>query len=371
MKDFYSFDEYSIPISVKALFWGLYMVVFVYAVWKTQILGTRYKLDVKTSKLLVAFFAAYAVFYCVNPDYFSYRDWLHIPDLIDWHKEQVYAFIIMFCRSLPFEYPFEVFRLIVWGGGVLLFFKTARLYRDLLTPGLAVMLLFVFFSSTFCYARASLAIAVFFTGVGLYLCKDNSLVKMSGIGLAICSYFFHHELIIGVLTLPCLWMVPFERKQSIYLSSILLAIIIVVFTYINSNIGLMESVFGSEELAMKMEAYFDQEQGAFRLSTFVKYTNIFYPFLLITAIFYRYNDLPKPVIGIFRVTSALIMATVTFMVVSGLRSTYTYRVMYINMIPLSILIAYCYGQGLLKKYQFAIMLILALLSNSVRLINAN
>ena len=369
MKDFYSFDEYNIPLSIKALFWGLYMVVFVYAVWKTLVATPRSKRNVEVSQLFILYFAAYAVFYCVNPDYFRYRDWMNFPHLMDFHKEQVYAFIIMSCRLLPFDYPFEVFRLIVWGGGLLIVLLTAKMYRGLLKPELVVLLLFVLFSGTFCYARASLAMAVYFCGIGIHLWGKKQWNKTFGIVLAISSYFFHHEMIIGVAVLPCL-LLPFEKKNFKYNSLILLAVIIGVITLINSNLALMEDIFGNEELVDKMEELNNQEQGVFRMSTFVKYFAIFYPFLLITKSFYRHKKLPKPIAGIFRITFALIMATAAFFVVSGSRSTYTYRVMYITIIPLSILITYCYNQGLFKKYQFVIILILALLANSVRLINA-
>ncbi len=370
MKDFYSFDEYSIPIWIKALFWGLYMVVFVYAVRKTLFSAPRNKRYVEASKLIAVYFTIYAVFYCVNPDYFRYRDWLNFPYLMDFHKEQVYAFIIMFSRALPFDYPFEVFRLIVWGGGVQLVLYTSKMYRSLLMPRLTVLFLFVFFSGTFCYARASLAMAVFFMGVSIHLWGKSLWPKLLGIGLAFFSYFCHHEMIIGIAALPAL-LLPFEKKKSRINSLALLTIIIGGITYINSNLALMESVFGNDELTEKMEEFNNQEQGVFRMSTFVKYFNFFFPFLLITNIFYKYKEMPDAIVGIYRITFALLMATVAFMVVSGLRSTYTYRVMYITIIPLSILITYCYNQGLFKKYQFVIMLIIALLANSVRLINAS
>ena len=370
MKDFYSFDEFSIPTWVKVLFWSLYMVIFIYAVWKTLYFAPKDKRNVSVSSLfMVLYFTAYTVFYCVNPDYFSYRNWSHNLFLMDWHKEQVYAHLMLFCRARLFVYPYEVFRLIVWGGGVLIVYLTAKLYRSLLMPGLVLMLLFVFYSGGFCYARASLAMAVYFMGIGIYLWKDNSFVKMLGIGLAICSYFFHNELIIGIVMLPGI-LFPFEKKQSIFFSLMILAIIITVFSYISSDPMFLERVFGSEELAERMEQYSNQEQGVFRRSTFVKYANYFYPFFLITKIFYRYKKQPKPITAIYRITFALLMATVAFMVVAGLRSTYTYRVMYITMIPISIMITYYYNNGFLKKYQLVIMFLLAVLTNSIRLINA-
>lgn len=369
MNDFYSFDEYSIPLWIKALFWGLYMVVFVYVVWKILIKAPKNKRRVEVSCLIVLYFAAYAVFYCVNPDYFRYREWLNDPYLIDFHKEQVYAFLILLCRSLPFDYPFEVFRLIVWGGGVLLVYFIAKQYHRLLMPGLTVLFLFVFYSGTFCYARASLAMAVFFIGVSIHLWGKNIFAKSLGIVLAIFSYFFHHEMIVGIVALPALLM-PFEKKNAKIFSLILLVFIIIGITYINSNLELLENIFGNDELVDKIGSLNEKEQRVFRMSTFIGYLTIFYPFYLISILFHRLRCLPKPMAGLYRITFVLLLITIAFFVVSGPRSVYTYRVLFITIIPMSIMIAYCYNQGLFKKYQFVIMLLLALLTNSVRLINA-
>lgn len=378
MKDFYSFDEFSIPLSVKAIFWGIYMVVYIYAAWRTLRSISTNSQDVEVSKFFVLFFAAYAVFYCVNPDYFRYREWLKIPLFLDWSKEQIvknwnkeifYVHLIIFCKSLHLKYTFELFRLIVWGGGVLLVSLTSKMYRNLLMPGLAVMFLFVFFGNTFSYARASLAMAIFFSGISIYLCVENTFAKMLGIGMAVCSYFFHHELVIGVGILPCI-LLPFEKKKSIFLSIILFAIIIAGITYVNSNLALMESIFGNDDVAEKIEYYNDALQRAFRMSTLISYLNIFYPFFLMILFMYQQEDPPKAIVGLYRITFGLLMVSSAFMIVSGLRSVYTYRVLYISIIPMSIMMAYFYNQGFFKRYQFAIMLLLALLTNSIRLINA-
>ncbi len=389
----YSFDEFSIPLGIKVLFWCLYMVVFGYTVWNTLIATPKSKSNAKSknqcgnkssiitpkkgkgkrhfniSSLILPFFIVYTLFFCINPDYFSYRDWMDKPLFMDWDREQFYFYLILFCRWLPINYPFELFRLIIWGGALLLVLYTARMYRKLLMPVLVLIFLFVFFSDRFCYARASLAMAVFFTGVSIFFWGKKRWVKMCGLVLAICSYFFHHELIVGIGLLPSI-LFPFEKKETIYYSLILLAIAIAAITYINSNLGLMESVFGNDDMAQKIDHFNNREQAVFRVSTFVVYLNIFYPFALITRFFYQKKHLPKPIIGIYRITFAIILVSIAFFIVSGPRSVYTYRVLWIAIIPVSILIAYCYKKKGFKSYEIAIMLFLALLSNSVRIINA-
>ena len=372
MEQVYSFDEFSIPLWIKALFGGLYMVIFVYAAWKTLLKAPKDKRKVKVSALFILlYFTAYAMFYCVNPDYFSYRDWVSADlfDLATWTREMVYAYIIIFCRLVNISYPFELFRFIVWGGALLLVSLTARLYRDILVPSLVLLFLFVFYSGTFSYARSSLAMAVYFLGVGIIMGEHHFFIKLLGLGLAICSYFFHHEMIIGIGILPSL-IVPFEKKKTVLLSFLLLLMMIGAIVYINSNLALVEAIFGDDEISQKMETYNERGAGIFRISTFISYFNIFYPFILTTSYFFKRKHVPKTIAGMYRITLVLLLATIAFSIVSGARSTYTYRVLYIAIVPMAFLIAYCYTQGYIKKHQFAFMLMLAVITNLMRLIQS-
>ena len=370
MKYFYSFDELSMPPWVQVLFWGLYMVVFVYAVWKTLLFVPKDKRSAEVGKLIILYFAIYAVFYCINPDYFSYREWLNLTifDLDLWGKEKFYFYTILFCQSLPFDYPYEVFRLIVWGGAVFIAYYTFRMYRELLLPGMAMLFLFVFYSNTFCYARASLAMAVYFFGIALCLLQDRKTLKLLGLGIALSSYFFHHELLIGIAVLPCL-IIPLERKKGIFLSVFLLIAAIIVISYVNTNLKIFDALFGDDDLSSKIGKFSEGEQGAFRLSTLVKYLNFFYPLYLIAICFWK-KRVPPSIAGMYRIAYTIILISVAFMVVFGLRSVFVFRVMYISMIPLALLIAYCYSNRYFNNWQLVMMMFLSLLSNSTRFINA-
>lgn len=369
MKDFYSFDEFSIPMSVRFLFWGLYMVVFVYAVWKTMLSAPKDRRYMEVSKLFILFFAAYAVFYCINPDYFRYRDWIYGRDFDLWNKEVFYVYVVMLCRILPFNYPFEVFRFIVWGGAVLIAYLTFRKYREMSAPCLTLLLLFVFYSNTFCYARASLGMAVYFFGVALILHSCKLAIRLLGIGVALSSILFHQEMLIGIALLPSL-LIPFERKEFTFLSVLLLIAAAITISYVNSHLEIFDSMFDNDDLSSKINEFNDDEQGVFRLSTLVKYLNFFYPLYLITKCFWKKKQVPTTIGGMYRVSYSIIMASVAFMIVFGLRSVFVYRVLYISMIPLSLLVGYCYCNGYFKDRHIAIMLFLALLSNSIRIINA-
>ena len=368
MNDFYSFDEYSIPLWIKILFWGIYMGVFVYAVWKTLLAVPKKKRYVDIGKLFIIFFAAFAVFYCINPDYFRYRDWIFGRDFTFWNKEQFYVYVILFCRILPFDYPFEAFRLIVWGGAVLMAWCTFHRYGIMLLPSLTLLFLFVFYSNTFCYARASLAMAVYFFGVSLLLHSSKVVIKLLGLAVAVSSVAFHQEMLIGIALLPSL-LIPFEKKSSLFPAVIILIAAIIAISYLNTHLQIFDTMLEDDELSSKIEEFNDDEQGVFRLSTLVKYLNYFYPFFVITLCFWKKKAVSS-IAGMYRITYAIIMASVAFMVVFGLRSVFVYRVLYIAMIPLALLIGYGYYNGWFSRRQLLLMMAVALLSNSIRIINA-
>lgn len=373
MKLVYNFDGSTIPIWVMALFWLIYMLAFVYAFNKTllpwRINRSRVnKLHTDVTYLFIIFFTLYAIFYCVNDDYFQYRDWIYGRDFGFWGKEMFYVYVILFCRFIPFDYPFELFRLIVWGGAILLVFFTFRMYRKKLMPGLVLLMLFVFYSNAFCYARASLGMAVFFLGVSLYLRQKQWAMKALGIVIAMSAVFFHREMLVGIAVLPSLF-IPLEKRVNSYLSVFMLLLVTLGISLIGLDFNYFDSIFDNDDISNKLEEFSNQEQGAFRLSTLIKYLNYFYPFYLVTMVFWE-KRVPHSVAGFYRIAYSILLISVAFMIILGLRSVYTYRIMYISMIPLTLLTGFCFCKGYLKRNEFLIMMMLSLLSNSSRFINA-
>ena len=363
----YNFDGTTIPARLYLLFWLLYVIVFVYAFRKT-LLSWRLSVPIKDVHWMFCIcFTLYAIFYCINDDYFSYRDWIYGRDFNFWTKEQLYVYIINFCRILPIDYTYEAFRLIIWGGGIFIAYYTYRFYRELLLPGFTLLLLFVFFAPTFCYARASLAMAVYFYGIALFLFHKWVAPKILGICVALFSFYFHHEMLIGVAVLPCLFF-PFERVRNSFYFVFLFFITVILLSFFSSNVAFFDTIFDNDVISSQMEIYNEKEQKSFRLTTFVGYLSFFYPLFLISKVF-RKNKVPRLITGMYRISYAIAMVSAAFMLVFGLRSVYAYRIMFIMMIPLSILISYCYNNGYFTRKQFLIMIMLALLANSKSLSN--
>ena len=358
------------PMWVQTMFWLLYMVVWVYAMRRTLMgsWGERRKAGDATW-LILLYFILYTVFYCGNPDYFRYREWIWGRSLEYWGKEEVYVNLVLFCRWLGVDYPFEVFRLIVWGGAVLLAFSTLRMGRGLLRPRMTLVMLFVFYANTFSYARASLAMGVYFLGIGLYLCRKGSLMKVLGLVLAMSSYYLHNEMIIGIVVLPCLFF-GLERKRFSYLSLVFIGLMALAIWYVGSNLHFLDSMFDGDEMSSKIEHLNEKEQRRFRMSTLTSYLCYLYPFYLAMRRLWKGGG-PRLITGMYRVSYGIVIVSVAFMLVMGARSVYAYRVLYMGMIPLSLMMGYFYCNGCLKKREWVLMMILGLLANSVRFFNMN
>lgn len=364
----YKFDEFSVPLWIHTLFWLLYIIPFLFF-FKKLVLNRAEKFpSIRTQVCFTLYFIIYVVFYCIGNDYFSYRDWIYVRDFAFWGKEMVYVVLVLFCRLLPTNYPYEFFRLIVWGSAILIVYLSAWQYRKHFNPGLVIVFLFILYSSTFSYARASLAMSVYFAGLSLFFNAQRRIVKIFAIILAASSYFFHHEMIVGIGLLPCLF-IPFEKKRVLFLSLFGILIALIALSFFGFKVDYLNSVFDNDDISSQIENFSDKEQRTFRLSTLVGYLTHFYPFYLITKILWK-KKAPYSVTKMYRIIYGILVVSIAFMVVSGPRSVFTYRVLFISMIPLTLLIDYCYCIGYLKQKQLLVMMALALLSNSVKFINA-
>lgn len=368
MNYIYQFDEFSIPLWIHTLFWILYFIPFLLYFYKLVLNRKKEIHRTHTTVLFTLYFIVFVVFYCIGTDYFSYRNWVFNSDFTLWSKEMVYPLLIQFCKSLPTDYPYELFRLIVWGGAILIVSLSAWQYRQHFDHGLAIVFLFVFYCSSFCYARASLAMSVYFAGLSLFLNAQNKTIRTLAVILACTSYFFHHEMIVGICLLPFLF-IPFEKKRVLFLSIFVILIALIVLSFSSFNMGYLNSVFDNDDISSQIEHFNDKEQRTFRMSTLVSYLTYFYPFYLITKLLFK-KKAPYSVTRMYRIVYGIIMVSIAFMIVSGARSVFTYRVVFISMIPLTLLINYCYCIGYFNRKQLLIMMVLALLSNSVLYINA-
>lgn len=133
-------------------------------------------------------------FVCLLFCLFSFwgTDWFHYNETFFWvkeglhtHLEDIYIWIIQ-CLSPNYL----VFRLIVWGLALYLFYRIIKVMP--VSDGLALFLFSSIYIIWFAYARVSLAMAMAFYGYALIVKNKPNLVSVVlGAAILLASYFFH------------------------------------------------------------------------------------------------------------------------------------------------------------------------------------
>lgn len=358
----FTFNEFNRPLWIFGVYWMVYAVVFLIAI--NYFNKSKYvRHNIIVVPLFVLFLITFSLFYCINTDYFTYRDYIQNRDLSYLNKEKVYTFFILFLQSKDFQYPYELFRLVVWGGAYVLVWFQLRLLKSV--PTLDVMLvLFVLFVGVFSYSRASLAMAIFFFGLILWIRENAMIFRSIALILMLCSIFFHKEMIIAVALFPLLYY-PFEKKNYLLFSVIILVFAVVLVLYFMDNIHLLD-VFSDDTAtySRKIEVYNNRiDDGKFQtgIGGWIHYIVFYFSFVIISFNMMTKGILAKTIVYLYRYQFGIIITTIAFSIVFGFGQVYVYRVLYFSIIPLSILLAYQYRKGYINKSYFFFILLLSLI----------
>lgn len=347
-------EEGSVPVSIRFLYMVLYLFVFVYFInYANKHIYNKTDNEDKKGYFFAVLYAIFAIFYCVNSDYFSYRFWVENYDKISsyFSKEVVYMKIARLVRG-----DYDLFRLIVWGGGIAITCVIAKLQRTSIYSTLLIW--FVLYYSFFCYARASLGIGIFTLGVAL-IAKNirNKLFVIAGLLVCLSSILFHRSLLVGVFTLPILFFNI--NKNRLIICAILLVGLGSLF--MNSFFDIQE-MFSDESYSSTIQGYTDAiNEGMYEansLSNIIKllwkYSLFYYAFFLISKIILnkkvsRYVS--NETLSMYKVTAAIILLASTFGVEFGLGSVFFYRVLFMSAPMLSVLISRLWQEGLLTTFK--------------------
>lgn len=346
-------EEGSVPVSIRFLYMVLYLIVFVIFInYTNKYSYDSYDNDNKKGYFFAILYTIFAVFYCVNSDYFSYRFWVENYEKISsyFSKEIVYMIIARLVKG-----DYELFRTIVWGGGIAITCMIAKLQRTNLYATLLIW--FILYYSFFCYARASLGIGIFTLGVAMIAQNIGINRILVAVGFLVClsSISFHRSLLIGVLTLPILF---FEINKSR----------LVIFAILLVGIGsvLMGTVFDIQDFSTDenyssaiqgyTEAINDGMYETNSISNIIKllwkYSLFYHAFFLISKVLFReenYGYISNETISMYKVTAAVILLATAFGVEFGLGNVFFYRVLFMTAPMLSVVASRLWQDGLLSN----------------------
>ena len=331
---------------------------------KCATINALYSKDLKGEKLLFFIILIFAVTAWYAGDFFGYKKNVeeYTPGMQHFHLEKVYEFIILFTQK-----NYLLFRIIVWGGALTLFYSTSKACK--VNPLLSLFYMFLLYATIFSYARASLAMAIYYFGVVVFSNGQKKrlfLLIVIGLLLIICSYFFHKSMLLMILIFV-FYFVPITRKTII--PSIIFVTLIgyEVDLLMNSFQGLLMSLDDidlSERIEYNIEMADSREQINATLygwiAIILQYFPFYVPFVMISFIMLqkRSGNIPMTMKGLYRITFATVVASTTMLLFSSQSLTYFYRYLYMSFIPLTLLTIYLLRNRYIKLrwYQWSLYL---------------
>lgn len=288
-------------------------------------------------------------------------DWYHYQSMV-WnydftigahnHGEPVYGYIIQFVNK-----NYLLFRIIVWGGALLLCLLSFK--RLDINPNVALFFLVTVYLFKFNYARASLGMSSYFFGLSYLLNPTKKrLFNVIIIGLSFWgAYEFHHSML-PVILFTIAALLPIDRP---FVAVLAIAAMPIIASYVFSNLSILEQI-GEEDLFGKASRYMAKEsEGANffgKIYNVIKYGAFVLP-LVVDNIVIRKNlsNVPLRMKRLLRITLAIVLFAVMFLFMNLSNEVFTYRYLYMTLIPLTILTVYLYQNGLLTKKFFSLIVL--------------
>ena len=282
------------------------------------------------------------------------------------HGEPIYKYIIGLV-----DRNYLLFRILIWGGGLLAFSKIVRRIGFNLSNVLFVFV--ALYILVYSYARASLAMVLYFWGITIFIInkKNVFLEKILGIFLICFSYSFHHSIIIAIALTPVIFMKLTKRHLVI-----LIVILPLLFFYSKGYIQQMmfdESTLNNDDLQEKLELYSNREVAIVNwkglIYEFSGYLTFFIPFIVCLNSLYFKNKIIAPEIiqAFFKLSLAMILLAIMFLFLDIQGKVFFYRILYMTFIPISIMLYYVYNAGMIKKKTFCFIIILGITAQLYRL----
>lgn len=301
----------------------------------------------------------------VGADFFFYHDNMEMfrnQTYIDPEAglEAFYQYLIYYIDG-----DYFLFRLVVWGSSLVLIILAARKFGASVYRTLFVVL--AGFIVTYSYARATLAMSVFFMGV-VIICmavenKQKFLPIIIGSVIIACSTFFHRSMF-PMLAIALLWLLlPWKKiltKYSIWLFPLFVAIFYIVIKAAFDDLFMIANTLDDETGVLdKAEFYSEQEVAELNANGYLQltfhYLAFYLPVFVLSRVFSSESALQKvgkQGVWLYQITF-LIFAFSTSILFLGFDSNVLFkRYLYMTFIPLSILIAYLQDKKIFTRKQY-------------------
>lgn len=317
----------------------------------------------------------------INDDFFHYYEIMGdykrgVMDSEFIGLEMPYQYIIYY-----FGGNYFLFRLIVWGGSLLLIALSARAFG--VSAYNTMFLVLAGFIIIFSYARATLAMSIFALGaVTISLASEQRramLKKLIGIGIMALSIYFHRSMLPMVIIAVPLLLLPYKRdftRLSLYLFPIMvLGCSLLLREALGELTLLANSTMDDESGILKKMEYYAEDKGVESnlngyIALTLKYATFYVPLLLI-AISLRskkvITTLDNRCIWLYLITYLMIVIATSMLFIGFDSDVLFYRYLFMSFVPLCILISYMRQNNILSVKSYNFIIICFIISNLLQL----
>lgn len=283
------------------------------------------------------------------------------------HGEPIYRYIIGFV-----EKNYLLFRILVWGSGIIIYNQLVK--RIGFNQCNVLFVLFSLYALVYSYARASLAMVLYFGGLTVFVVNNKNILfeKILGLFLIFFSYCFHHSIFILIVLTPIIY-IRFTKRYLIFLVIVLPLLFIITKGYIQ-QIMFDESTLGNDELQGKLQLYSNREVAMVNwkgvIYEFSGYLTFFIPISVCTYLLYFKNKvkIPNIIHAFFNLSLTLVLISIMFLCLDIQGKVFFYRILYMTFIPLSIILYYIYNAKLIQKKSFIHIIIIGIMAQLYRLL---
>jgi hypothetical protein len=276
--------------------------------------------------------------------------------------ESFYQYLINYIDGNYF-----LFRLVVWGGSLMIIKYAIRLFGANLYHTLFLIL--AGFIITFSYARATLAIAVLSLGV-VFVCiasdekiRKKAIYTIVGFAIMSCSIYFHRSML-PMFVLATGWIIlPWKKqltKYSLWLFPILVVVCSTVLKIAFEELFVAANTIVDETGTLhRAEYYIEQESVASNINGYIRlvfHYAVFYLPMIILSNAVRSDEVLQKAGGrgiwLYQINYLILIFATSFVFLDFDSNVLFDRYLYMLFIPLSILIAYLKDSGALAIKQY-------------------
>lgn len=334
--------------------------------YTTDVVPGRVRLD----KGLAFFSLLLAMTISVDGDWYHYQTLVWDYDFSPYahnHGEPVYGYLIKFLDKNYF-----LFRLVVWGAALWISYRTFRRFR--LDVNVSVFFLMAVFLLKFNYARSSLAMACYFYGLSFVLIRTKWWRTydfiLAALFLFLCYSFHHSCLLLIVFTFVI--FIPIN-KYTVAGAVVLLPLLSGLTSYYLNLFLDDKELLSNEYLQTKLTIYSKREYGGAnifgKIYNTIQYGAFYIPLLITTvSIFKNRFRVEKPVFDVYKVMLLVVIFSITFVLVNVNLMTFYYRILFMTLIPLTIITVYLYQSRILSPKWFHVIVWWGIVSNMYRIL---